>query len=128
MITVGNAVLVTIDNDDFRIRNLTTGKVATISVSKFIGHYFKYESEISPKFISAVIEEGNTSDFDVICTEAAARKIGQIIEFNRVDSWSSVSGATTSLLAPFLYFYINNLTKTKNIAPGIPKIPIRIDV
>lgn len=86
MITVGNAVLVTIDNDDFRIRNLTTGKVATISVSKFIGHYFKYESEIAPKFISAVIEEGNTSDFDVICTEAAARKIGQIIEFNRVDS------------------------------------------
>lgn len=36
-------------------------------------------------------------------------------------------GLQLRLLAP-LSFYINNLIKIKNTAPGIPKIPINIDV
>lgn len=95
MIAVKNAVFVSYDSNkqEFIVKDLCTQKEAGIPVIEFFGTCFKYDLGFISRFTAAVNQYDDKPE--IIITEDAKKRIYSLIEFNRIDNWSSISGATT---------------------------------
>lgn len=81
IINQSTSVLVTLEDDNFIVENLSSREKVTVPSSQLISTVYKYFDGFEKKF-KAVFPEKQ----EVILTKRALRKIEELIYFNRVDS------------------------------------------